>query len=188
MSVFSLKQIQKVAALLKQGCVVIFPTDTVYGLLADATNKNAVQKLYRIKRRPLRKPLPLFVRNIAAAKQLAFINQKQELYIRTHWPGNTTVVLKRKNIKTPLYGVSLATIALRQPNHKPLLFLLRKIPFPLTATSANVAGSPPAKILEEALRQFSRPHPDVAVDGGKLNGKPSTIVDLTVIPFRVLRP
>lgn len=182
------KALEKVAQLIASGSVVIFPTDTVYGLLADATNKKAVQKLYRIKKRPLRKPLSLFVRNLAAAKQLAVINTKQESYIKRHWPGNTTVVLERKKTKKPLYGVSRRTIALRQPNHKLLLSLLKKLSCPLTATSANVSDIAPAKTIKEARQQFSKLHPDIAVDGGTLNGKPSSVVDLTKTPFHIVRP
>ncbi len=190
MKIYSFEEkgiLKKVAQLIASGSVVIFPTDTVYGLLAAATNKRAVQKVFRIKKRPLRKPLSLFVRNIAAAKQLAVMNAKQEPYIKRHWPGSTTVVLERKNIKKPLYGVSQRTIALRQPDHTPLLSLLKKLPFPLTATSANVSDIPPVKTIEEAMRQFSRLRPDAAVDAGTLNGKPSTVIDLTKTPFRIVR-
>ena len=110
----------------KNGGVVICPTDTVYGFLADATNKKAVDKIFKIKKRPKLKPLPIFVKDIKMAKELAEINKEQEKILKKYWPGKYTFILKRKpNIK--LYGVHKNTIAIRIPKYKFLNNLLKKI-------------------------------------------------------------
>src|SRR5438874_677159 len=88
--------LDSVVRVLQRGGVVIFPTDTVYGFLADAANKHAVEKIYKIKKRPKGKPLPVFVKNIGMAKEVAEINEKQEKILKRYWPGSYTVVLPKK--------------------------------------------------------------------------------------------
>ncbi|MDO8470620.1 MAG: L-threonylcarbamoyladenylate synthase [bacterium] len=179
----------KVAGFLVKGKVVAFPTDTVYGLLANASDKKAVAKLYQIKQRSRSKPLPLFVSSIAMAKKLAFVGKYEESYLKKHWPGNTTFVLRRKKSSILLYGVKKGSIALRIPRYKPLQDILNMIPFPLTATSANISNKNPSNTAQEVESQFrkQRAKPDVLVDGGALKGKPSTIIDLTSRKPKVLR-
>ena len=181
------KILTSVTGALQDGKVVVFPTDTVYGLLADATNKKAVWKLYQIKKRSQSKAIPLFLRSISAVKKIALVDRRQERYIKKYWPGRTTFVLKRK--KFFLYGVDRDTVALRIPKFPPLQRLLRSLSFPLTATSANISNNPPARSMKEAIRQFQskKQKPDVFVDGGLLKGKPSTIIDLTYNPPKILR-
>src|SRR5579863_7318829 len=99
----------KAVAILKKGGVVICPTDTVYGFLADASNKKAVAEIYKIKKRPTSKALPVFVVDIAMAKKLADINKEQEKTIKKYWPGKHTFVLKRRG-GLKLYGIDKQTI------------------------------------------------------------------------------
>ena len=101
---------------LENGGVVVCPTDTVYGFLADASNKKAVAKIYKIKKRPESKPLAVFVKDLKMAKGLADINEKQEKSVKSKWPGKYTFVLNRKKIK--LYDGGKNTIALRLPKYK----------------------------------------------------------------------
>src|SRR3989344_604284 len=109
------KIINKVTLLLKKGEIVICPTDTVCGFLADATNKKAVEKIYKIKKRPTLKSLPVFVKDLKMAKELAEISKEQEKIIRKYWPGKYTFILKSKvkSQNSKLYGVDKKTIALR---------------------------------------------------------------------------
>lgn len=178
-----------IAKTLRAGNIVVFPTDTVYGMLADATNTHAVQKVFEMKKRPVSKALPLFVKSIGEAKKLAYIDSKQEKFLRNHWPGSTTVVLRRKQSRMTLYGVKKDTIALRIPKYKPLQALLKNLSFPVSATSANLAGQSPARTFREVLKQFhtQKSRPDFFVNGGILKGNPSAIVDLTVFPYKTLR-
>ncbi|MFH0987683.1 MAG: L-threonylcarbamoyladenylate synthase [Patescibacteria group bacterium] len=181
--------IGKIIDTIKKGGVVVFPTDTVYGLLSDATNKKAVAKLLRIKRRRRGHFLPLFVKNLRDAKKNAQIDAREESFLKIFWPGQITVVLKRKKgIK--LYGVDKKTIALRIPDFPLLNSLLKKITIPLTATSANISGKMPSGKIKEVLKQFSNSkyRPDLAVNVGPLpKRKSSIIIDLTKDIPKLLR-
>src|SRR3989344_405435 len=139
--------VKKAAAALKKGKVLVCPTDTVYGLLADATNKKAVRKVFQIKQRSPNKPLPLFVRDMRMAKKLAHISKDQELFLKKVWPGKVTAVLKAK---------AGDTIGLRIPKHHFAAKLLKAFPRPLTGTSANIAGLKPTRSLKEILSQFEK--------------------------------
>jgi len=161
---------------IKNGGVIVCPTDTVYGFLADATNKKAVEKIFKIKKRPKKKPLAVFVKDIETAKKLAEISPAQEKILRKYWPGKYTFILKSK-IKnfTPhknLWGARKSkiqtknqklsklvlgggnTIGIRIPKYKFLIDLLKKTNKPLAQTSANISGKPATTKIGEALKQF----------------------------------
>lgn len=175
---------------IKKGKIIVFPTDTVYGILCDATNKKAVNRIFKIKKRKPQKPLPIFVKNIQMAKKLAKINKEQEKFLKKAWPGKTTTILERKKT-LKIYGVDKKTIAMRIPSSKPLNLLLKKINIPLAQTSANVSSKNPAKTAKEIIKIFKnkKQKPDFVIDVGKFKkSKPSTIIDLTVSPPKILRP
>jgi len=173
---------------LKNGGVVVCPTDTVYGFLADATNKKAVDKIFKIKKRPKLKPLPIFVKDIKMAKELAEINKEQEKILRKYWPGKYTFILKRKpNIK--LYGVHKNTIAIRIPKYKFLNNLLKKINKPLAQTSVNISGEPSLTKIGDIKAKFGGlTSKIIIIDAGNLKkAKPSKIIDLTFKNKKILR-
>lgn len=182
---------------IKQGKVVICPTDTVYGLLADATNEKAVRKLLKIKKRRTQKPIPIFVKDLKMAKKLAYINKNQEKFLKKVWPGKVTVVLRRrKDCKLPkiLFG-NKKTIGLRIPKYKIINQLLLIINLPLTGTSANISGKPASTKIKEVMKQFEKQpptkngggQPDLIIDAGNLKpSRPSTVIDLTK-GFKILR-
>ena len=193
---------KKTATLIKKGKVMVCPTDTVYGLICDATNKKAVAKIFRIKKRPKNKPLPIFVKDLKMAKQIAEINKRQEKFLKSVWPGKVTVVLKSKirwtqsglpvglHPKSKIYGVDKKTVALRIPSSPAVLNLVKHINVPLTGTSANISGKPPSGNIKEILRQFrgKKHQPDIIIDAGNLpKSKPSTVLDLTKLPYKILR-
>lgn len=174
-------------AALKKGGVVVCPTDTVYGFLADASNKKAVEKIYKIKKRKRSKPLPVFVRDVKIAKQIAEIDAGQERTLRKYWPGKYTFVLKSKskNQKSKLYGIKKNTVAARVPKYKFLKDLLKKINRPLAQTSVNISGEPPLTKVEDIKTRFAKTRKKLGIsllliDGGDLKKvKPSKIIDLT---------
>lgn len=186
---------------IKEGKVIIFPTDTVYIPVADATNKKAVRKVFQIKQRSQKTPFPIFVKDIKMAKKFAIIDKTQEKFLKTVWPGKVTVVLKRhrvtinfmrgkKKTKLRIYGVAKDTIALRIPDFKPVNFLSDKLKIPLIGTSANISGKPASGNLKKILSQFrnKKYRPDLVIDAGNLpNSKPSTVLELTTLPPKVLR-
>jgi len=167
------------AALLKKGGVIICPTDTVYGFLADAQNKKAVNKIYKIKKRPKSKPLSVFVKDLKMAKEMADINGQQEMRLRKYWPGKVTVVLKRK-AGLKIYGVKKDTIAIRIPGHLFLQKLLKKIDRPLAQTSVNISTQEPLNSIDAILTTFSKNKlVGLIIDGGDIkNARASKIVDL----------
>lgn len=179
-----------VAQLIRSGGVVIFPTDTVYIPVADATNRKAVEKVFLIKKRSPKKPIPIFVKDIKLAKKLAKVDKEQELFLRKVWPGRVTAVLKRKSGGPKIYGVEEKSIALRIPNYRPVHFLLEKLNRPLVGTSANISGQPSSGDIKDVLAQFKnrKYQPDLIIDAGKLpKRRPSKVVDLTNWPPKILR-
>ncbi len=185
-------------ALLKRGGIIICPTDTVYGFLADAQNKKAVEKIYKIKNRPKSKPLSLFVKDLKMAGELAEIDARQEKVVRKFWPGKYTFILKRKiNTRTNLtavkfvrvYGVKKDSIALRIPNHPFLQKLLKKIDRPLVQTSVNISAQEPLNSIADILAIFERNGlVGLIIDGGDIkSAKASKIIDFTTRNLTRLR-
>jgi len=182
--------IKKAAESIKKGEILVCPTDTVYGLIADAANKKAVERLFKIKKRTFKKPIPIFVKDIKTVKRLALINKEQENFLVKVWPGKITVVLKRKKSKIKVYGADSKTIALRIPNYKFLNILLEKLDRPLTGTSANISGYPASTKIEKVIEQFKnkKMKPDLILSDGNLKpSRPSAIIDLTGKKQKILR-
>ena len=181
--------LKEIVKMIKQGKVLVFPTDTVYGLVCDATNKKAVEKIFKIKKRSKKKPIPIFVKNLKQAKELAQIDKNQEKFLKSAWPGKMTAVFKRKG-KMKLCGVDKKTIALRIPKYKLINELLKRLNLPFTGTSANISDLPPSTKIKEVIDQFKKEkiQPDLIIDAGNLpKSKPSTVIDLTVSPPKILR-
>ena len=185
----SAKNLNKAVRIIKKGGILIFPTDTVYGLIADAKNKAAVKKIFKIKKRFFKKPLPVFIKDLNTAKDLAKIDKKQEKIIKRCWPGKVTFILKAKATKLPKGIISKdKKIGLRIPDYKFLSLLLKKVNCPLAETSANISGKKASTKIKEVLKQFKkgRYQPDLVLDAGNLKTSlPSTVVDL--IDFKILR-
>lgn len=173
---------KKAAKAIKEGKVLVCPTDTVYGLICDAANKKAVIRLYKIKRRPKSKPIPIFVSDIKMAKKFAEINWKQEKFLKKFWPGAVTAVLPSRGKK--------GTVGVRIPHYDWLLHLVEQLGRPLAETSANISGKHAAIEIKEVLRYFKNKKykPDLVLDGGDLKpNKPSKVIDLTGKKAKILR-
>ncbi len=182
------KNFKIIIDLIRKSGVIICPTDTVYGLIADATDEDAVKKVFKVKKRDIKKPLPVFVKDIKSAKKLVFINKDQEKILKKFWPGRLTAVLKVRNIKLPKGIVADNKIGLRVPDYEFLNLLLKKIKCPLIATSANIAGKKASGKIVEILKQFKykKDKPDLVLDAGNLKrALPSTIIDLE--NFKIIR-
>jgi L-threonylcarbamoyladenylate synthase len=174
--------LNKAVKVLKRGGILVCPTDTVYGLICDAGNRKAVKKLFDIKRREKNKPLPLFIKDMKMAKGIARINREQESFLKKVWPGKLTAVLKSKK------G---GTVGLRIPDYKFINRLLLETGKPLTGTSANISGIPGSTKIKEVVSQFQgmKNRPDLIIDAGNLKkSQASTVVDLTVLPPKIIRP
>ncbi len=183
-------KIDQTLAVLKQGGLVIFPSDTVYGLLADATNEEAVKKLIEFKSRPSGKPISVFC-NFQMLDKLVKINQETRNKLQALLPGPFTVVLRSKHIVSKLLESEKRTLGIRIPDYKLINELVSKFNKPITATSANIAGRSPHYSIESLMRQLSQKKKDLidlVVDAGKLpRNKPSTVVDLTEPQIKIIR-
>ncbi len=185
--------------ILRQGGVVVCPTDTVYGLIADAGNKKAVKKIFKIKNRPKTKPLAVFVRDMEMAKELAIIDEKNEKFLKKNTPGKITVILKKRPDCGFLSPVGdKTTIGIRIIKNKFINELLGKLGKPLAQTSANISGQPATIKIGEVLKYWGVRHPnklrdkgmdlDLVVDAGDLpKSRPSKVVDLTGKPLTTIR-
>ena len=172
--------------ILEEGCAVI-PTDTCYGLAADALSSKAVEKVFRIKKRELNKVVSVFVDSIDMIRDLCIVDRKVEKFLRL-LPERVTLILKARRPEVFPRGIVTpdGKIGIRLPHHPLPPLIVKRIGRPITATSANISGFPPiydsSKILT-SLRGF-----DLLVDAGILPRiPPSTVVDLTCRPPRVLR-
>jgi len=180
-------QIEEAVRLLVEGGLVVFPTDTVYGVAALAEDAEAVARLYAAKRRPPHMAIPVMVaapeRVTAVARPLSGFWPLAEAF----WPGPLTIILPKTEALPPIVTAGGETVALRIPDHPLALALLRAVDRPLAVTSANLSGQPPALTSEEARGQLEG-RVDAILDGGRApGGQPSTIIDLTRTPPQILR-
>ncbi len=183
--------LQKAVEALRKGGVVVFPTDTVYGLLCDATNEQAVEKLCRVKERPAGKAISIFVSDFEMAKQYVELTPDIVPTLHTMLPGPYTVILPSKHRVARALESEKGTLGIRIPRDKRVLELVRAFGKPVTATSANLASQPPHYSIESFEKQIGVHRLgliDLVVDGGKLPyRKPSTVVDFTTGDIQVLR-
>ncbi|MCD6550187.1 threonylcarbamoyl-AMP synthase [bacterium] len=182
----------KLAKEIKNGKVLICLTDTIYGLIGDATSEEVVSKIFKIKKRTKSKSLPVFVRNIGMAKKIAIISKEEEEILKKIWPGPVTVVLKRKenSILAPSVFGRKKTIGLRVPNWEFLNKLLKVTSVPLVATSANLSGRKGGCKIKDIIKEFKEEQikPDIILDSGNAkNKRPSTVIFLKGKKFKILR-
>jgi L-threonylcarbamoyladenylate synthase len=179
-------------AWLKQGRVIAMPTETAYGLIAVATNSLAIKKIYQIKGRNFKKPLPVICSSLAMVKKFFYLPQFVEDIVKKHWPGDLSVRLKIKNIsggkkmKISYDGTGVVRVS----SNKLLQSLTRKLGEPITATSANISGKGELYSGQAVGEHFKKRHflPDIIVDGGLIPfRKPSTIISLEDKSLVVLR-
>lgn len=171
----------------RQGGIFVYPTDTIYGLGADALNPQAVLKVFKVKGRPLDQALPLAVADLEMAKKLAFITEKARRLIENFWPGALTIVLKRRLVVPSEVTAGRVGVGLRAPNHLVPLSIIRESNLPLVTTSANKHGKPSPTTAEDAIKQIGE-EVDLIIDAGGAEIRVgSTVIDLTKKPPVILR-
>jgi len=184
----SKKDIAKAAAIIKHGGLVAFPTETVYGIGADALNSRAVARIFKAKRRPYFDPLIVHIGNIESLKNLVEdIPKSAEQLIKKFWPGPLTIVFKKKSIIPDIVTAGFNTVAIRMPNHPMALELIRLSKCPIAAPSANPFGrlSP---TQASHVKRYLYKEVDLILDGGKCQrGLESTIIDVSQNKVRILR-
>jgi L-threonylcarbamoyladenylate synthase len=187
---FSDRAIAEAARLILAGEPVAVPTETVYGLAADATNAEAVTRIYEAKGRPNLNPLIVHVSTLAAAEQIGEFNQAARGLAEEHWPGPLTLVvpLRQNSAIASIVTAGLSTIGLRLPAHAAMQALLRAVGCPLAAPSANASGAISPTRAEHVLRSLSGRIPLIIDGGATERGLESTIIAATGGSIRVLRP
>lgn len=174
---------------INRGKVICIPTETVYGLVCDATNPKAVDLIYQLKGRDNKTPLAIFVKNINDAANFGIITDVAKRMFENFCPGAITIIVKQNstNFLAPNVAKDLDTIAIRIPDNKICQDILNGLDHPIVATSANPSGQPAATDFEKAVSYFKNKI-DVIVDGGKCQmQQASTIVDTTCTPIKILR-
>lgn len=173
---------------LKNGGLVAFPTETVYGLGADALNEAAAGKIYAAKGRPSDNPLIVHIADIAAMEELAYVNEQARLLAEAFWPGPLTIVLPKREIVPYQTTGGLDTVAIRMPAHPAALELIRQSGVYVAAPSANISGRPSPTKAAHVIEDMSG-RIEYIIDGGAVGiGIESTIIDLTGEIPAVLRP
>ena len=183
----SVEAIAEAAAAIRTGGLVIYPTETVYGLGADARSDEAVVKVFAAKARPLESPISIAVNSIEMAREVAELTRIAETIFEKFTPGPLTVVLKARPTISKLLTAGTEKVGIRIPDHLAALKLIDFVGGPITTTSANITGSPPPTTARGALEQLGG-EVDIALDAGECElRKPSTVVDASSERVKILR-
>ncbi|MEZ7989386.1 MAG: L-threonylcarbamoyladenylate synthase [Nitrosopumilus sp.] len=177
--------IEKTFQVIKKGGIVVFPTDTVYGIGCNPYNANAVEKIYEIKSREKIKSLPVLAYSLDTVKEIARIDTFTEKIIKKYWPGPLTLILELTDKKLKKSLNLDNKIAVRIPDSKCTLKLLEKCGL-LVGTSANISGSPPSTDPKECLKNIT--NYDVFLNGGTITSKgESTIIEIENEEIKIIR-
>jgi len=170
----------------KEGGLVVYPTDTVYGLGCDPFNIEAVKRVFRLKGER-RKPLPILASSIDYVEKIAFLSREAEKIAKRFWPGPLTLVVLKKPVLPEVVTCNLNSVGVRVPNHNVALQLISLSNGLLVGTSANKTGEKSPRTAQEAAEQLGK-EVDIILDGGPATlGLPSIVVDLTSKKPRILR-
>lgn len=174
------EQIERGISILRQGGLVAYPTDTVYGLGACANLPQAVERIYKVKERPQNMPLPLLLADVSQITEFAEqASPVARILIRHFWPGALTLVLPKSNSVLDIITAGGATIAVRVPAHPVPVALAEGLGTPIVGTSANLSGMPSPLTASEVYSQLGDKI-DWIINGGRCpGGRESTIVDVT---------
>lgn len=182
--------IEAVCRVLKLGGTVVCPTDTVYGLGANACDNLAVDRIFKIKNRPYHKPLPIVVKNLGWVAAVAYIDLRNKKVVEAIWPGTTTAILPKRDLLSSLVTSGGSTVGIRIPSFQFIDRLLGKFGYPLTATSTNISGEETTNDVDKIIKRFEncKYRPDLIVDAGILpKSKLSTVLDLASEQPKILR-
>lgn len=182
------KYILEAASKIKEGGTVIFPTETVYGLGADALNAEAVRKIFIAKGRPQDNPLIVHVHSKNIENIAEDISEEAKIIIDRFWPGPLTVILKKKSLIPDVTSAGLQSIGIRMPDNKLALKLIELSGTPIAAPSANISGRPSPTDIDRCIEDMMG-KVDYIIGGETCRvGVESTILDCTVDPPIILRP
>lgn len=179
--------IDKLVELINDGGLAIVPTDTVYGIIADATNEDAINRVYEAKRRVYSKPLIIMVSSLEMLfRYVDDVSEVEQKLIERYWPGKLTILFKRGSKLSGLINNNGDLVGIRYPDNEELIELMNRLDKPLVSTSANIADEGTItsvdKISEDLLKYI-----DYVYDGGFKEDVPSTIVKVVDNKIEFLR-
>lgn len=176
------------AEIIKNGGIVVFPTETVYGIGTNGLDKEAVERLYKIKERPLNKPISLLVSDYEMIEKVVKdINELEYKIMKKFFPGPLTIILNKKDIVPDILTSGGSTVGIRMPEEEITRKLIEYAGVPIAAPSANISGKPSGIDLQEIVKEFGD-KVDYYIDGGKSKiGIGSTIVKVENNTIKILR-
>lgn len=183
------EELKAPAEAIKQGKLVLFPTETVYGIGANALNEEAVKKIYIAKGRASDNPLIAHIANIEMlANLVTSVGEIEKKLIKKFWPGPLTIIFKKKDIVPNIITGGLETVAIRMPSNEIARKLIEYSECPIAAPSANISGRPSGTIVEDIIEELDG-KVDYIIDGGKVNiGLESTVIRVIDGVVHILRP
>lgn len=181
---------EEIERYLKAGKLIIYPTDTVYGVGGIIESEETIENIYKAKERNFKSPLIVLVSDVEKIEKIAYINEKNrekiEKLIKRFWPGGLTIILKRKDNVPDIMVSGGATVGVRMPEHEIALNIISRAGGMLPTTSANISGEATPKSYAELSEKF-KSRVDIIVDGGECPiGSASTIIDMSDEP-KILR-
>ncbi|WP_433628819.1 L-threonylcarbamoyladenylate synthase [Halomicrococcus sp. NG-SE-24] len=168
--------IERAAAAIRSGDLVVYPTETVYGLGADALDEDAVERVFAAKQRSREDPISLAVPDVEAAREYVRLTERERRFAREFLPGPVTLLCRKTDVVPDVLTAGRERVGVRVPDHDLALALLREVA-PVTSTSANVSGRASARRLAD-LDPEIREAAAVVLDGGETGGTGSTVVNV----------
>ena len=166
-------KIDEAVRVLRRDGIIVYPTETVYGLGCDALSDEAISRLYEAKCRPLSKPVSIAVSDIDMLHAVAIIDDAEEEFIKRFLPGPVTVIVRAKKCIPPVLTGGTGLIGIRMPDNDIAIEIIEKFGSPITSTSANLSGDVSPVTISQVNVIY-----DHIIDSGTLPGNPSTVVDL----------
>jgi len=171
-----MKVLKEAVNVMKKGGLIVYPTETCYGIGADATNMKSIKKIYEIKGRDFSKPIPILVSNLEIIKKYGIITKEIEILIKKFMPGPLSIITKKIR---PVSDANQEGISFRISSHPIASELVKLLKKPITTTSANISGQPSIYKIKKVIETFEN-KVDMIIDYGDLpRTEPSTCIDMT---------
>lgn len=181
------EELEEIVTVLDQDGLIVFPTDTVYGLACNCYSKKGIEKIFQVKKRDHKKPINVLTDSLEKIKEIAYVSAKEEELIEKYMPGALTVILDKKENIPGILTAELNTVGVRIPKDDIALEILRRVPYPLATTSVNESGES-AGIQLSDFQELLEGKVEIMIDGGpsKLQVA-STIIRVENNQIKVLR-
>lgn len=180
--------IRKAAGVLKARGLVVYPTDTAYGLGGNALDAGVIRRVYNVKLRDFSKPTHVVVRDWKMVEELTYTNNFAKVLYNSFLPGPITLILRKRNIVPDILTGGLPTVGIRIPDNSITQLLSKSVNFPYTTPSANKSGGKTPYSVDDVTNQLDIDRIDLILDAGKLpKVLPSTVIDLTTSPPKIIR-